>query len=134
MTKLPKDFKDQWVSALRSGKYQQGKGYLRLTDNRFCCLGVACDLLGVKWNKIEITPNEETTVTTYEDFYETDSAGSEELPRRADLPDEIWKALTSKMPMEGDYVGNNSWMDFLAKKNDAGWTFEQLADVIEREL
>ena len=32
-----------WVSALRSGEYQQGKGQLSL-NGRFCCLGVACDI------------------------------------------------------------------------------------------
>ncbi|HWG97181.1 MAG TPA: hypothetical protein VN647_08875 [Nitrospira sp.] len=32
-----------WVRALRSGKYQQGKGRLRKGDS-YCCLGVACEL------------------------------------------------------------------------------------------
>jgi len=42
----------KWVEALRSGNYKQGKGALRVTqgrelspsEDRFCCLGVACDL------------------------------------------------------------------------------------------
>ena len=33
------------VEALRSGKYKQTVGALR-RENRFCCLGVACDVLG----------------------------------------------------------------------------------------
>lgn len=33
----------QWVAALRSGEYQQGQGYLN-KQNKFCCLGVVCDL------------------------------------------------------------------------------------------
>ena len=37
------EFKAQWIAALRSGKYEQGKGRLREGD-KFCCLGVACDL------------------------------------------------------------------------------------------
>lgn len=32
-----------WATALRSGKYIQGQGYL-LKDGKYCCLGVACDL------------------------------------------------------------------------------------------
>lgn len=32
-----------WLDALRSGEYQQGEGHLRAGD-KFCCLGVACDL------------------------------------------------------------------------------------------
>lgn len=31
--------KEQWVAALRSGKYKQGTGYLN-RDGKFCCLGV----------------------------------------------------------------------------------------------
>jgi hypothetical protein len=33
----------RWVKTLRSGKYQQGNNFLRQGD-RFCCLGVACDI------------------------------------------------------------------------------------------
>jgi hypothetical protein len=33
----------RWVAALRSGEYQQGRFFLKSLD-RFCCLGVACDI------------------------------------------------------------------------------------------
>lgn len=36
-----------WVKALRSGEYKQGYGYLhykRGGKDKFCCLGVLCDL------------------------------------------------------------------------------------------
>lgn len=36
--------KAQWLEALRSGRYEQGKYDLR-RNNEFCCLGVLCDLL-----------------------------------------------------------------------------------------
>lgn len=40
------DFKRRWVAALRSGKYQQGRYYLQSGNGqRFCCMGVACDLV-----------------------------------------------------------------------------------------
>lgn len=35
---------DKWLNALESGEYQQGRGKLRTKDNKFCCLGVLCDL------------------------------------------------------------------------------------------
>ena len=41
MTK--KEFMKLWVKALRSGKYEQGEGML-CQNNKYCCLGVACDL------------------------------------------------------------------------------------------
>jgi len=46
--KLPKVFKEKWVAALRSGEFKQGRGKLcNMTDNTFCCLGVACIVAGI---------------------------------------------------------------------------------------
>lgn len=39
----------KWVEALRSGEYKQGKDQLRGGD-RFCCLGVACEVSGLPYN------------------------------------------------------------------------------------
>jgi len=38
--------KAEWLAALRSGQYQQGKGLL-FTGTGFCCLGVYAEVLGV---------------------------------------------------------------------------------------
>lgn len=32
--------KSKWVEALRSGKYQQGRGALALDEDHLCCIGV----------------------------------------------------------------------------------------------
>ena len=49
----------RWISALRSGKYKQERGRLKVTNyhnevERFCCLGVLCDLAskdgGPEWD------------------------------------------------------------------------------------
>lgn len=45
--KLPKAFKRKWVQALRSGEYEQGVGALK-SGGKFCCLGVACEIVGAK--------------------------------------------------------------------------------------
>lgn len=37
----------EWLEALESGAYEQGKDCLN-KDNKFCCLGVACDILSKK--------------------------------------------------------------------------------------
>ena len=39
--KLPKEFKEKWLSALRSGEYTQAREALWV-GNGYCCLGVAC--------------------------------------------------------------------------------------------
>lgn len=36
--------RELWKAALISGDYEQGRGVLRNTENRYCCLGVLCDL------------------------------------------------------------------------------------------
>jgi hypothetical protein len=51
------ELKEKWVSALRSGKYRQGKAALRgcagiglSDDDSFCCLGVLVDVVSPeKW-------------------------------------------------------------------------------------
>lgn len=43
MAIMNEDIKRRWVAALRSGKYKQGKDWLR-RDDEYCCLGVLCDL------------------------------------------------------------------------------------------
>lgn len=39
------EFKTKWVKALRSGEFEQCTGSLK-KDDRHCCLGVACVVLG----------------------------------------------------------------------------------------
>jgi hypothetical protein len=51
---MKKKLKQQWVAALRSGKYRQAKEYLHVPTFGYCCLGVLCDIVDdtkwVDWN------------------------------------------------------------------------------------
>lgn len=47
-SRMDQTLKAEFVSALRSGKYEQGQRALR-RENTFCCLGVLCDLMGAEW-------------------------------------------------------------------------------------
>lgn len=47
---LSPEVKAQWTTALRSGKYKQGQGGLKI-GSCFCCLGVLCDINGVEWTE-----------------------------------------------------------------------------------
>jgi len=38
----------KWLDALRSGEYKQGRMALRTMDDKFCCLGVSCEIAGLK--------------------------------------------------------------------------------------
>lgn len=49
--RLPKEFAEKWIQALRSGNYKRGRGRLyNESKNNYCCLGVACSILGVEDN------------------------------------------------------------------------------------
>lgn len=64
--KLDKEFKDKWLTALRSGEYKQGQGCLYDSENDcYCCLGVAVALVsdGVahdkgNWGYVDSTTEE----------------------------------------------------------------------------
>lgn len=51
---MVKSIKERWIEALRSGKYVQGEGMLKTSDEpdaQFCCLGVLADIQGCKWEE-----------------------------------------------------------------------------------
>ncbi len=77
------DIKHLWIEALRSGKYQQGRGQLHI-NNQFCCLGVLCD----------IAPNKAWTGSQREWF------NKEEMTM---LPDSVreWAGLETDDPKLG---------------------------------
>ena len=50
--KLPPVFKADWLKALRSGDYKQGRGKM-LLNNKYCCIGVGCIVLGVPEEKLK---------------------------------------------------------------------------------
>jgi len=101
------EIKAQWLAALRSGDYQQGRSLLHYED-QFCCLGVLCDLYakdtGNTWKR-------HGSVCTMHGLDGT-------LP----LQVQEWAGLKYPNPMG------------LAGRNDNGATFEELAEVIEENL
>ena len=108
--------KKLWVEALRSGKYEQGYNGLRTNDNKFCCLGVLCDIhrktMKKKGWRLDGLPD------TY--FY-GDSCGS--------LPSNVieWSGVDNYNPT----IKGNSlifWNDNIR------YSFDKIADLIEKEL
>lgn len=102
------DFKSRWVSALRSGSYPQAKNFLR-TEEGFCCLGVACDLVNQEgWKKVKVPI---AVVYGWED-------------------------------KNGNHINSVGYPPFipnvasrkLAEMNDAGSSFDEIANWIEESL
>ena len=110
--------KQEWINALRSGKYKQGRDNLRHGDH-FCCLGVLCDL--VNKDNWQDNPKDSGRPPSWVDGDLTYDAGG--------LPIALGERLfTSKSASVGDVFC------FLVQKNDDGFSFEQIADYIEAEL
>lgn len=121
---MNQEIKKQWVEALRSGKYKQGKFKLKRND-QYCCLGVLCDIvkgsLGKDWENIRDVGKGESfcNVTTL-------------------LP---WEVANLAQIDVNPYVEGVP----LIKHNDSGeWnqggvtntakTFAEIADLIEKHL
>ena len=124
MTMNP-EIKQQWVAALRSGEYRQGKYMLHNVDeNTYCCLGVLCDLAvkaGLQVDKSAGKHNEYTVIAYDGNQYSLPALVIEWAGLETDIPE-------TAVEDEGGEPMN------VAQLNDRGWSFVQIADVIEREL
>jgi hypothetical protein len=106
------EWKKKWVAALRSDDYEQGQKYLRVYD-KFCCLGVLCDLVDPsRW----VSPSH-----TVASVYDGSILGLPRLVRDVTGVDEFGTI---------DYATARN----LAEMNDDGFSFGQIADVIEKEF
>lgn len=103
----------KWIKALRSGKYEQGKGRLKSRDNKFCCLGVLCDISKTgEWK-------DDMPVSGIE--YVTNKYTSNVV-----LPAEVQKWAGTRAG--GSRLdGNNS----LVEENDSGTSFYDISCFIE---
>ena len=112
------DIKRQWVDALRSGDYRQGRQLLRFGDE-FCCLGVLSDLATKANVGIDVETLEDGTYRF--DFFESL------------LPPSIrdWAGLDSRNPRVTVSDGHNRALSDL---NDEGITFAEIADLIDEHL
>lgn len=111
----------KWVEALRSEKYkQQTKSYLRV-GNKFCCLGVACDLY-----QKEVGDLKELASGSDDRYYYNGMASY--------LPEIVqnWLGISTWSGSYNDDSGLRFRLD-LASQNDSGKTFEEIADIIEAE-
>lgn len=98
------ELKAKWIAALRSGDYKQGRGVLRSPDESFCCLGVLCDISGMGQ-------------WIRRSYYADGTDGYACLP-----------AAVSRVAALSISEGR------LAKMNDHGKSFADIADYIEANL
>jgi hypothetical protein len=113
---LPKDFAEEWLTALRSGKYKQAKTVLYNKNTKgYCCLGVAC---AIKYSLNYLKAEESRYAGVIE---------KSEYNLRFDL---------KKIPEQlkgGDQIKNDLVIT-LTDMNDSGKTFDEIADWIEKNI
>lgn len=126
---MRKGIAEKWVAALRSGEYEQTTGFLQTKDG-YCCLGVLCDL------------------------HQRETGDGEWLPLGiGDAPHT--QCYRDDLGVDGEYrppPGVREWADMeddpcvlarhpdgsvereeLVSLNDDGFSFAQLADLIEEQ-
>lgn len=110
---MRQDLKKQWVEALRSGKYEQGRGVLRNNEGQYCCLGVLAEEMDYLEKDLEL----QTYICKLpEEDYTDDSVSY--LSSGVLSKTGIWEVEQVK----------------LAEMNDEGLSFSSIADWIEGNL
>jgi hypothetical protein len=128
---MKKAIADLWIKALKSGKYKQGKYVLHTDDNKFCCLGVLCDV----YNKEQKKSKKKTLKVSNDD--NDDGLKCFKYNNECSyLPKAVrdWAGIQSDrgyLEIEEDYT------DSLAGLNDGdidtkGKTFKQIANIISK--
>lgn len=127
------EIKEQWVAALRSGKYQQTRGYLR-DSKGYCCLGVLTDLYvkqnGREWSKWDGSDVDGTDVYVIDD---QDMNLPMSVVQWAGFPTDD-PGVTTPEGIESEHGDNVA----LTELNDGTCTFPamsflEIADIIEKE-
>lgn len=118
---MNKKIKAEWVAALRSGEYKQGRGHLRDVEDNFCCLGVLCNL----------------HAQHHPDIAKTHFNKSFYMNEGTTLPLAVlqWAGLDSSDPIvDGHFL--STWNDGLntSLRHVDPLNFEQIADLIEKNL
>lgn len=113
---IPRGFAEKWITALRSGDYEQGKSALK-SENKYCCLGVACAINGfTELGKAQfIAPNNTFGITA--------NNGTKDINK-------IIKSIPKLL------IGNekNHFVELVTDMNDNDKSFEEIADWIEQNV
>ena len=115
-----KELRQAWIRALRSGDYKQGHDYLKNGDD-YCCLGVLCDV---------ITKNPSVGPGAVAGSVSALFHCERTLP--LDVCDVLGVTPNPDTGIEGRGIhdGNLS----LANLNDSGFTFDEIADIIDSHI
>lgn len=115
---MKKEVADKWVAELRSGKYEQGKGYLN-KDGKFCCLGVLCDLAAKEGEVSKIDA----------DIPSGKYIQYDKSLKFAPISVRTWSGLRTS---GGAFRYSDKNFELYSLNDDDGLSFEEIANVIEK--
>lgn len=125
------DVAERWVKALRSGEYEQGRGVLRDHNNRYCCLGVLCDLYakekGKDWT---LNPDRGAGYGSLYSIHHATGILPFEVMEWADIKTEEG-LLPEAYPRASRTLPTLGAARDLTGLNDSGYTFTAIADLVE---
>lgn len=115
------EVKKQWLTALRSGDYKQGKFTLRTLDgDSYCCLAVLCDLYAGQFDK----------------QWEKTWSGYSFLGSESTLPVDVmnWAGLKEIDPEVYPNGEDEELVPLSCVNDDIGLDFNGIAQLIEEQL
>lgn len=130
---LRPEHKAKWLTALRSGKYEQGHLVLRNDRNGYCCLGVLCDVLkdevGGYW---ELDGNRYTFVVPGNGFNREDAGLSDAIMKLTGMEYLGQFNASTKKAMNASWTVPASHYSLSDLNDNSSMTFAEIADVIEK--
>lgn len=132
---MKQEIGELWIKALRSGEFKQTSSRLRRTDGGFCCLGVLCELYRRETGKGEwVEPirdyrHDNPMVIPFD--VDSENSESEKDFATSGLPGEVmrWSGVQDSLGL----VRITEPIS-LSAMNDAGESFESIADVIQDHM
>lgn len=116
--------RDLLTANLRSGEFEQGRDRLRSNNDRYCCLGVACEVFQRETGRGGWTKESNVDPYAYWLFRVDGEQSWSNLPR----PVAEWFGFTDTNPHVKTGEGR---MKSLASLNDEGTLFPKIADLID---
>lgn len=138
--KLPKEFAEKWVAALRSGEYAQTTGRLADLDDEdrepcaYCCLGVATIILDGTATFLDPTAMRDSNYI-HEYFMNTNT--NIEVPEDLKSPTGYELSHTLSVLNDGVHIAHKHSLNSIQSKypgielKQHAYTFPEIADFIE---
>lgn len=134
------EVKSKWVARLRSGEYAQGSGYLNQANGNggreYCCLGVLCEI--AREEGVIPDPKEAGDILDYGGISPEELSVPQPRFGMQFPPPEVvkWAGLSEYDPhIEYEHdLYEETIEGTLSELNDEGRTFDEIADLIEKQL